>query len=98
MPQLEVVIHIPLNVSTRIRSNSQPRNQRGKMARRIQERYPRQINRASQYIASALDQSASESGIDKVLLRQFPGNDLAWTADRITLRLGHLSLALPGNC
>ena len=56
-----------------------------------------QIHGAGQHIAAAREQRASEGGIEKVFLRQLPGDDFPHLRSVVAGRFEWLLLPLPGD-
>ena len=61
----------------------------------VRKAMPVKINGAGQHIAAAGEQRASEGGIEKIFLGQFPGDHLPRLSSVVARRIDGLSVAAP---
>ena len=95
-PVLEVVVESH-SASVRRGLNSQPGNQRREPARSVRNAIPVKSAVVVKHVAPPGDQCSAEGGIDKIFLRQFPGDDFAHLRLRVTQGIVRFGLPFPRN-
>src|SRR5947199_2480658 len=91
-PLLDVVIQIPFSLGPGRGLNAQPRDDRRKSPRIRQESNPGEVGGGGQHIALPRRQSTTKRRISKILLSQFPGENLLHLRPTLT---GHFLRLLP---